>query len=342
VEYPDNGSALTWQMAYFYLGARLLATQAPGTAPSATQFHHKDRLGTRLISNAGDTTASENVVLPYGALVVAESGTMATSRRFTSYDRGSTVVLDYAVNRFYDCYQGRFTQLDPMGPRAAQLRRPQRLNRYSYVHNDPVNFVDPDGRLDHPNPDLCELGFVQYCPSWDDTFFYDGQKGKVGPGGAGGSGGDGGRGGSPSNLQQKQKEFDNCYIDAYNNAIKKFNDSLYDIWLKELIGILGMALVGVVAVLGPMVAGGLTLVEALLYLAVVQPGTTGIGIIATIGVGVLNELQAAVDKSAIQRVFNDDLKSAWNMCKDKTGFSPPPNYQVMNGNNNPVQLPKWI
>ncbi len=49
-EYLDNGSTLAWQKCYVYLGNRLLATQVPGTATSATQFHHPDRLGTRVIS----------------------------------------------------------------------------------------------------------------------------------------------------------------------------------------------------------------------------------------------------------------------------------------------------
>lgn len=36
-------------------------------------------------------------------------------------------------------------QPDPIGLNSANLRRPQTLNRYSYVQNDPVNFVDPSG-----------------------------------------------------------------------------------------------------------------------------------------------------------------------------------------------------
>jgi RHS repeat-associated protein len=54
--------------------------------------------------------------------------------------------MDYAVNRFYSAAQGRFTQVDPIGMRAVSLSDPQSLNLYSYVQNDPVNFVDPTGR----------------------------------------------------------------------------------------------------------------------------------------------------------------------------------------------------
>ena len=41
---------------------------------------------------------------------------------------------------------GRFTRPDPYGG-SYDLGTPQSLNRYSYVENDPVSFVDPDGRL---------------------------------------------------------------------------------------------------------------------------------------------------------------------------------------------------
>jgi len=55
--------------------------------------------------------------------------------------------LDYAVNRHYDSRQGRFTQPDPLGLAAASLGDPQSLNMYSYVDNDPMNRVDPDGQF---------------------------------------------------------------------------------------------------------------------------------------------------------------------------------------------------
>jgi len=53
--------------------------------------------------------------------------------------------MDYAVNRFYNAAQGRFTQVDPIGMSAASLSDPQSLNLYSYCGNDPINHTDPDG-----------------------------------------------------------------------------------------------------------------------------------------------------------------------------------------------------
>jgi len=42
--------------------------------------------------------------------------------------------------------QGRFTSVDPLGA-SADIGDPQSFNRYSYVQNNPVNLIDPDGMM---------------------------------------------------------------------------------------------------------------------------------------------------------------------------------------------------
>ncbi|MDQ3805948.1 MAG: hypothetical protein M3416_19225, partial [Acidobacteriota bacterium] len=135
-----------WGKNYIYLGGRLLATQQPGGAGEVVQYHHPDRLGTRLVSNAADTGHFEQATLPFGSDLAAES-TGATGRRFTSYDRSNATGLDYAVNRSYDPQQGRFTTVDPIEMEAVDLDAPQTLNLYAYCGNDPVNRTDPSGLL---------------------------------------------------------------------------------------------------------------------------------------------------------------------------------------------------
>jgi RHS repeat-associated protein len=146
-EYIEQTTATMpkWSKNYIYLGGRLLATEAPNSSGELVQYHHPDRLGTKLVTNNLDTTSFSIENLPFGTALNPESN--ATNRRFTSYDRSATTGLDYAVNRHYDPRQGRFTQVDPLGMAAASLADPQTLNMYSYVGNDPVNRVDPDGQF---------------------------------------------------------------------------------------------------------------------------------------------------------------------------------------------------
>jgi RHS repeat-associated protein len=149
VEYEATASYPypVWTKSYVYLGERLLATLAwPYGVDEVVQYHHADRLGTRLLTNNTDSTFFEQVTLPYGVALDAES-TGSINPRFTSYQRSATSGLDYAMNRFYQSQQGRFTQVDPLGMGAASLSDPQSLNLYAYVQNDPVNAVDPLGLL---------------------------------------------------------------------------------------------------------------------------------------------------------------------------------------------------
>jgi len=156
-EYEASGAnALVWKTSYVYLGGQLLATTS-GIDGTETRFHHPDRLGTRLVTDAGGTVVSEQFSLPFRNMLPFTSvpggenpyqhPTLGnpSKKRFTSYDRSDATRLDYAVNRFYSPQQGRFTQVDPIGMGAAELANPQSLNLYAYVENDPINSRDPLG-----------------------------------------------------------------------------------------------------------------------------------------------------------------------------------------------------
>jgi RHS repeat-associated protein len=151
-EYVEMNGATTpvWSKSYVFLGSRLLATTTPnGSGGEFIQYHHPDRLGTRLVTNAQNTTFFEQQTLPFGTALneSAPAGGMTggTNRRFTTYDRSVATGLDYALNRHYDSQQGRFTQVDPAGMGATTLSNPQTLNLYAYCANDPINHLDPSG-----------------------------------------------------------------------------------------------------------------------------------------------------------------------------------------------------
>jgi RHS repeat-associated protein len=146
VEYveSDPSTQPTWTKSYIYLGNRLLATIEPSGASEFVSYQHPDRLGARLITNNQNGSVIEQVHLPYGNALDAES-TGATKKRFTSYERSASTGLDYAVNRHYDSQQGRFTTVDPLGAGASSIADPQSFNLYAYCGNNPINRIDPEG-----------------------------------------------------------------------------------------------------------------------------------------------------------------------------------------------------
>ena len=76
--------------------------------------------------------------------------------KFGTYMQDSFTGLDYADQRFYASSYGRFNTADPYQA-SAGAGDPGSWNRYSYVVGDPVNRVDPTGRVwCDPNAPGCD------------------------------------------------------------------------------------------------------------------------------------------------------------------------------------------
>jgi RHS repeat-associated protein len=58
----------------------------------------------------------------------------------------NTEYLDYMHARYYDPNIGRFLSVDPEFDLEKMLGNPQMWNRYTYVMNNPLRYVDPTGR----------------------------------------------------------------------------------------------------------------------------------------------------------------------------------------------------
>jgi RHS repeat-associated protein len=159
-EYTENnGGAFTFSKSYIYAGSRLLSTQTWNGSSEVTEFHHPDRLGTKLVTNNAANTYYDQTTLPFGTALNAES-TGFSNQVFTSYDRSAGTGIDYAVNRSYSSGQGRFTTVDPIGAEASTLGIPQSTNLYAYVRNNPVDLVDPSG-LDPMDDFIQGIGAAQ-------------------------------------------------------------------------------------------------------------------------------------------------------------------------------------
>jgi RHS repeat-associated protein len=63
-----------------------------------------------------------------------------------SIDTTTHVARSYFGARYYASQTGRFTTVDPYLDVQKALVDPQQWNRYAYVRNNPLRYVDPDGR----------------------------------------------------------------------------------------------------------------------------------------------------------------------------------------------------
>jgi RHS repeat-associated protein len=73
-------------------------------------------------------------------------GADSTRQKFTQKERDNESGLDYFGARYYSSALGRFTGVDPIFVSPRRLLDPQQLNLYTYTRNNPLKFIDPDGR----------------------------------------------------------------------------------------------------------------------------------------------------------------------------------------------------
>jgi RHS repeat-associated protein len=150
---------------YIWEGEVIAEYERGGGGAQATgkRYYHQDRLSTRVITDGTGAVVGTTDHLPFGE-EIGVSG-QEEKHKFTTYERDGTG-LDYAVNRHYNPRQGRFNQVDPLGMGASSLADPQSLNLYSYVRNNPVNFIDPSGLclavLYRGNDEQIEVDFL-FC-----------------------------------------------------------------------------------------------------------------------------------------------------------------------------------
>ena len=78
---------------------------------------------------------------PYGSLAT-HTGAADVAHKFTGQRLDISTGLYFYNARYYDPQLGRFIQPDSIVQAPSD---PQSLNRYSYVRNNPVKYVDPTG-----------------------------------------------------------------------------------------------------------------------------------------------------------------------------------------------------
>jgi RHS repeat-associated protein len=107
-------------------------------------YYLPDHLGstTVLIDQTGNRL-QELAYLPYGQ-VRQNTGSVDADHKFTGQEFDAEIGLYYYGARYYDPALMHFISADTIEPNRTN---PQTLNRYSYVQNNPVKYIDPTGHF---------------------------------------------------------------------------------------------------------------------------------------------------------------------------------------------------
>lgn len=106
-------------------------------------YIHQDHLtGTSVTTDASGSVLGTIKYKPFGE-TRSISGPLP-AQKFTGQRFDNDVGLYYYGARYYDPDLGRFTAADSL---ILQFNNPQDLNRYSYVNNNPLKYIDPSGHV---------------------------------------------------------------------------------------------------------------------------------------------------------------------------------------------------
>jgi RHS repeat-associated protein len=136
----DGSGSLTSYYVYdaFGLVAKIVGAEL--------YYYHFDGLGSTIaLTDANGAIVNKYAYDAFGNLLAVEE---AVPNPFRYVGRYGVMHEDYGLlymrARFYDPEVGRFTAKDPIGFRGRDV------NFYGYVHNNPINWVDPIGLITFP------------------------------------------------------------------------------------------------------------------------------------------------------------------------------------------------
>jgi len=125
--------------------------------PLARYYYHKDHL-----SSSSAVTDDNGAVIemteyrPFGD-ERDHAGEVVSDYKFTDQELDTETGLYNYDARHYDAVIGRFISADTT---ISRLYEPQSLNRYSYVRNNPLMYIDPDGQAEYFSPSGDYLGTI--------------------------------------------------------------------------------------------------------------------------------------------------------------------------------------
>lgn len=149
-----DGATGALKKEYVYGASGLLATIEP-TALNAngTRYITSDHLGSpRVVTSSSAGVVSRHDYMPFGEELFSGGRTFGMGygttdgirQKFTSKERDNETTLDYFGARYFSGGQGRFTSADEFW-KDSQIGDPQSWNKYAYVRNNPLRYIDPSG-----------------------------------------------------------------------------------------------------------------------------------------------------------------------------------------------------
>jgi RHS repeat-associated protein len=150
-----SGGSVTRTVTYYPLAGAM-------RIDSTLYYVLKDHLGSSsVVTNNSGTIVGEQRYYPFGETRLT-TGTIYTDKLFTGQREMAGLGIYHYQARFYSPKLGRFLSADTIVPSYAN---PQSLNRYSYVLNSPLNYIDPTGHaycdfIDTSNAEDCAGGLA--------------------------------------------------------------------------------------------------------------------------------------------------------------------------------------
>ena len=222
-----------WKFCVYDVGGKVVAEYGgvQSVNEGGVKYPFRDWQGsTRAItSNSGfvqarqDFTAfGEEIGAGVGQRTSAQGFDAANTlnQKYAQTERDQASGLDNTWFRKLENKAGRWTSPDPYNG-SMNIGDPQSLNRYAYVNNDPINFIDPSGlnassggicltfvhgtRYEFPNGTIVEIP-----QSYSTTCFGGGGGGSYSPSGSTGGFGGGSGGGNETGSPQQEEKKDIC------------------------------------------------------------------------------------------------------------------------------------
>ncbi|MCK4766075.1 MAG: RHS repeat-associated core domain-containing protein [Candidatus Aminicenantes bacterium] len=141
-EYDHSGICVK---EYIYFGNKLVAEYLP--VEGKYYYHQSDQVNsTRIVTDGDGSVVYSAAHGPFGDVQKTWVNTYDPKQKFSGKERETYSDLDYFGARYYDSHSYRFVSVDPIRNRDAAIANPQLWNLYAYCRNNPITYLDPDGR----------------------------------------------------------------------------------------------------------------------------------------------------------------------------------------------------